>query len=110
MLKELESKVRNLVLDARALCRAVESEAFHKAWAVASLEQKQQLASHVASIDKHNVDRWVKSVLSASSLEGKSVKELRPLATAAGVQYINSKTKDELIQEIRKDADARRAV
>lgn len=107
-LRELECKVRNLVLDARALCRAVESDLFHQAWMLATEEQKRQMLALVSGVDKRGVEKLVRSILSASSLEGKSIKELKPLAIAAGVQYVNHKTKEELIEEIRKDADARK--
>lgn len=102
-LRELQAKVRNVALDARALSRVVESEAFRKAWSVASAEQCTQLSEYIQGIDKQNVDKWIRRVLAAVSLEDKSVRELRNLAKAAGVTYVNSRTKEDLVKKIRED-------
>ena len=100
-LREIRSKVNNVARDARNLSRLVESEAFSRAWSAATAEQRLELEKHVIGIDKFQVDRWVKRVLSNTNIEDKSVRELRELGRAAGVPYVNHKTKEEIIKEIR---------
>lgn len=101
-LRDIRSRVNNLARDARNLSRLVESEAFARAWSAATAEQRAELQSYVLGIDKQKVDSWVKKVLAATNIEDKSVRELRELGRAAGVSYVNHKTKEEIIEELRK--------
>lgn len=100
-LRELRAKVRTISLDARALSRVTESEAFGRAWTAATPEQRAALQTFIAGIDKLSVDRWVRLILSGTVLEDKPVRDLRELAIAAGIKYVNVRTKDELIRFIR---------
>lgn len=101
--REIRSKVANMARDARNLDRLVHSEAFARAWDAASEAQREELGAYVLSIDKHQVDRWVKKVLSSTSIEDKSVRELRELGRAAGINYVNHKTKEQIIAELRQE-------
>lgn len=99
-IQQIRSRVYNVARDARNLERLVTSETFARAWESASDAQRAELESYVLGIDKDKVNSWVKKVLAATSLHDKSVRELRSIAKAAGVQYVNHKDKDELIKEI----------
>jgi hypothetical protein len=103
-LRELQSRVRAISLDARSLSRLLESDVFKRAWTTASEAQKTQLHMSIASIDRAEVDRWVRRVLSVK-LEDKSSEELRRIAQALGVSYYNSRTKEDLVKQIRKSRD-----
>lgn len=100
-LAAIKTKVHNVARDARNLSRIVDSEAFDKAWAAASDAQRGELETYVFGIDKTNVDKWIKRVLSNVNLEDKPFKELRELAKAAGILYYNNKTKEELLEELK---------
>lgn len=100
-IREIRSKISNVARDARNLDRLVQSEAFVRAWGAASEAQRLELQGYVLGIDKHQVDRWVKKVLSATNIEDKSVRELRELGRAAGINYVNQKSKDQIISELR---------
>lgn len=99
-IREIRSKVNNVARDARNLARLVESTLFDRAWSTASEVQRSELESYVLGIDKDKVSSWVKRVLAGGSLQDKSIREVRELAKAAGVHYVNNKMKDELIKEL----------
>lgn len=98
---KLKARVHNVALEARRLSHIVDSEAFSRAWDAASEKQREELWSYVVGIDKANVDKWVKRVLSAINLADKSFRELRDLARAAGISYYNNLTKEELLEELK---------
>lgn len=100
-LDNLKARVHNVALEARNMSRVVDSEAFSRAWDAASEKQRDELWGYVVGIDRNNVDRWVKRVLSAVNLADKSYRELRDLARAAGIPYYNNLTKDEILEELK---------
>lgn len=97
---KLKARVHNAALEARSLSRIVDTEAFARAWDAANEKQREELWNYVVGIDKDNVDRWVKRVLSSVNLADKSIRELRDLARTAGVQYYNNLTKERLLEEL----------
>jgi len=97
----IRCKVNNVARDARNLARVVDGEAFARAWEKASSVQREELAAYITGIDKDKVSGWVKRVLASMSLEDKPIRELRALAKAAGVDYVNNRQKDELIERLK---------
>lgn len=103
-LRQLRVRVINLACEARNLKRIIESEAFARAWDIATPAQRAELDSYIVGVEKRKVDAWLKRVLAAVNLNDKSVRELRELARAAGCDYYHHKTKEQLINALQKES------
>lgn len=100
-LMALRVRAHNIALEARNLSRIVDSEPFEKAWFAATEEQRLELEGYLANMDKMRVDGWIKRVLAGSDLALKPLKEIHEIAKAIGIPYYKTKSKEELIKEMK---------
>ncbi len=101
--KELSREVRLIALDARVLSALIERDVFLKAWGFASEQEKEEVVQLLRLVKRAEVEDWLKRVVERDIAE-LPVRLLRAKARAAGIDYYSSKSKSQLIAELKKEA------
>lgn len=85
----------------RGLKRLLETDYFAEFYLSLNHEEKITLAEYVVSGDLDGIRKWLKHN-SHRTLEGRTIIEIREIASKLGVKYYNTLSKRQLIYKIRR--------